>query len=218
MLRKKYADYDLTKRFSPGYGDFPLTAQKDFQNILELRKTTGIGLTESLTLTPSKSVTAVIGLRPKTDDVFYMNEAIKLAEIAAGMGEAPVGAVVVRSGEIVGSGYNRRETDKNALAHAEIAAIADACASIGSWRLLDCTIYVTLEPCPMCAGAIINSRIGRVVFGAYDGKAGSCGSVVNLFGLDYNHKPECEGGVLKERCGEILSGFFKGLRGAGKAF
>ncbi|MCL2054788.1 MAG: nucleoside deaminase [Oscillospiraceae bacterium] len=144
----------------------------------------------------------------------YMSQALKLAEVAASLGEVPVGAVVVRDcdGVIVGSGYNRREIDKDALAHAEITAIRNACETLGSWRLHGCTLYVTLEPCPMCAGAIINARLDKVVFGAYDYKSGSVGSVINLFELSYNHKPLYEGGAMEEQCGGILSRFFKELR------
>ena len=145
---------------------------------------------------------------------FYMNKAIELAKIAAELGEVPVGAVVVKksTGEIVGQGYNRRETDKSPLAHAEISAIAEASKTLGGWRLIDCDIYVTLEPCPMCSGAIINSRIERVIFGAYDAKAGCCGTVVDLFSLPFNHKPETIGGICSEECSQILSDFFKNLR------
>ncbi len=146
------------------------------------------------------------------DDIFYMKEALKLAAEAAEAGEVPVGAVVVCDGEIVGTGRNRREADKNALAHAEIEAINQACNTLGGWRLWKCDLYVTLEPCPMCAGAIINSRIKRVIYGADDAKAGSCASVVNLFGLPYNHKPEIIKGVCEDECSSILKDFFKNLR------
>lgn len=146
------------------------------------------------------------------DDIFYMNEALKLAKLSACEGEVPVGAVVVCDGEIVGRGRNRREKDKNALAHAEIEAINEACKTLGGWRLWKCDLYVTLEPCPMCTGAIINSRIKRLVYGATDKKAGSCGSVVNLFDLPYNHKPEIVKGVLEKECSEILTEFFRNLR------
>lgn len=142
----------------------------------------------------------------------YMREALALAAEAAAEGEVPVGAVVVKDGVIVGRGRNRRETDKNALAHAEIEAIDEACRTLGGWRLFGCDLYVTLEPCPMCAGAIINSRIDRVFFGAADPKAGSCGSLITLFDLPYNHKPQLFGGVLAEECGEVLSNFFARLR------
>ncbi|MBQ5889801.1 MAG: tRNA adenosine(34) deaminase TadA [Clostridia bacterium] len=147
-----------------------------------------------------------------TIDEKFMREAILLAKEAADDDEAPIGAVIVRDGEIVGRGRNRREKDKNALGHAEIEAINDACKTLGGWRLIGCTIYVTLEPCPMCTGAIINSRIERVVFGAYDKKAGSCGSLINLFDLPYNHKPILSGGFMEEECGSLLSEFFKKLR------
>ena len=147
-------------------------------------------------------------------DEIYMRKALELAELAAGQGEVPVGAIVVKrsTGEIVGRGFNRREYGRSPITHAEIVAIETASRKLGGWRLIDCELYVTLEPCPMCAGAIINSRIQRVVFGAADPKAGSCGSVVNLFELPYNHKPQLVGGVLKEECAQILSRFFKQLR------
>lgn len=147
-------------------------------------------------------------------DCYYMKKALELAEIAAETGEVPVGAVVVKksTGEIVGKGYNKRETDKLSTAHAEIIAIENASKYLGGWRLIDCELYVTLEPCPMCAGAIINSRIERVIFGAKDLKAGSCGSVVNLFELPYNHKPELTCSVMAQECSEVLSDFFRGLR------
>lgn len=147
-------------------------------------------------------------------DEEYMREAIKLAEYAASIGEAPIGAIVVKksSGEIIGRGYNRRETDKSPLAHAEIMALDEASKTLGGWRVIDSELFVTLEPCPMCAGAIINSRIDRVVFGAYDAKAGSCGTVTNLFELPYNHKPSLVGGVMQEQCAKLLSDFFRSLR------
>ncbi|MBQ7595384.1 MAG: nucleoside deaminase [Clostridia bacterium] len=141
-----------------------------------------------------------------------MREALKLAQLSFDEGEVPVGAVVTLDGEIVGRGRNRRETAKNALAHAEIEAINNACKALGGWRLWQCEMYVTLEPCPMCAGAIINSRLKKITFGAYDKKAGSCESVINLFDLPYNHKPEIEGGFMENECAEILSRFFKELR------
>ena len=147
-----------------------------------------------------------------TIDEKFMSEAILLAKEAATDDEAPIGAVIVRDGIIVGRGRNRREKDKNALGHAEIEAINDACKTLGGWRLISCTMYVTLEPCPMCTGAIINSRIERVVFGAYDKKAGSCGSLINLFDLPYNHKPLLSGGFMEEECAHLLSDFFKKLR------
>lgn len=146
------------------------------------------------------------------DDIFYMQEALTLAKTASDEGEVPVGAVVVCDGEIVGRGRNRRETGKNALAHAEIEAINEACENLGGWRLWKCDLYVTLEPCPMCTGAIINSRIRKLVYGASDHKAGSCGSVVNLFDLPYNHKPEVISGVCEQECSEILTSFFRNLR------
>lgn len=145
-----------------------------------------------------------------------MKRALELADKAAELGEAPIGCVIVKDGKIVGEGYNRREVDKTALGHAELSAIADACKNLGGWRLFDCDLYVTLEPCPMCAGAIINARIERVIFGAHDPKAGSCGSIVNLFDLPYNHKPEIISGVLEDECSKKLKGFFKALRDSKK--
>ena len=142
----------------------------------------------------------------------FMREALLLADEAAKAGEAPIGCVIVKNGEIVGRGFNRRETDKTALGHAELYAIADACKNLGGWRLFDCDLYVTLEPCPMCAGAIINARIDRVIYAADDPKAGSCGSIINLFELPYNHKPEIISGVLKDEASEKLTSFFKNLR------
>jgi tRNA(adenine34) deaminase len=141
-----------------------------------------------------------------------MEEALALAKQASDEGEVPVGAVVTLDGEIVGRGRNRREKSKNALAHAEIEAIDDACRNLGGWRLWQCEMYVTLEPCPMCAGAIINSRIKKVTYGASDKKAGSCESVINLFELPYNHKPEIESGFKAEESATLLSEFFKRLR------
>ena len=146
------------------------------------------------------------------EDLRFMEEALKLAAEAAEDGEVPVGCVIVRHGEIVGRGRNRRETGKTALGHAELDAIADACAKLGGWRLWDCTLYVTLEPCPMCAGAIINARIPRVVYGASDKKAGSCGSVCNLFSMNYNHHPQVVSGVMEEECAVLLKDFFEKLR------
>lgn len=146
------------------------------------------------------------------NDRIFMRSAIELAKRSADEGEVPVGAVIVRDGKIVATGRNRRENDKNATVHAELQAIDRACSVLGGWRLWECELYVTMEPCPMCAGAIINSRIKRVVFGAYDQKAGSCGSVINLFDLPYNHKPELVGGFMRDECSAILTGFFKDLR------
>lgn len=146
------------------------------------------------------------------NDSFYMKEALELARQAAQEGEVPVGAVVVLGDKIVGRGRNRREKGKNALYHAELEAIDEACKKLSGWRLWQCDMYVTLEPCPMCTGAIINSRIKRLVYGASDYKAGSCGSVVNLFDLPYNHKPEIVSGFMQEECSEVLTEFFKELR------
>ena len=146
------------------------------------------------------------------DDVVFMDEALALARQAAAEGEVPVGCVIVRGDEIVGRGRNRRETGKSALAHAEIEAISQACAHLGGWRLWECTLYVTLEPCPMCAGAIVNARIPRVVYGASDKKCGACGSVCNLFSMEFNHHPQVETGVREEECAALLTEFFQNLR------
>ena len=142
----------------------------------------------------------------------YMLEALALAREAFAAGEVPVGCVIVRGDRVVGWGRNRREEDKTALAHAELEAISQACAALGGWRLWECTLYVTLEPCPMCAGAIVNARIPRVVYGAKDAKAGSCGSVCDLFSMAYNHHPQVEAGVLEEECAKLLTDFFRELR------
>jgi len=141
-----------------------------------------------------------------------MRQALALAQEAADEWETPVGALIVRNGEVIATGRNRRENGKNALYHAEIEAIDTACKKLGGWRLPGCTLYVTLEPCPMCTGAIINARIARVVYGASDTKAGSMGSVIDLTALPYNHKPAIQSGVLQEECAQLLSSFFKTLR------
>ena len=146
------------------------------------------------------------------EDLEFMQAAMRLAEEAAQDGEVPVGCVIVRKGEIVGRGRNRRETAKTALGHAEIEAIADACKKLGGWRLWDCTMYVTLEPCPMCAGAIINARIPKVFIGAKDEKCGACGSVCDLFSMDFNHHPETYFGLLEDDSKKLLTDFFLALR------
>ena len=147
-------------------------------------------------------------------DEAYMQIALELARQAYEINEVPVGAIVVKksTGKIIGKGYNRREIDKNPLAHAEIAAIKQAAETLEGWRLLDCDIYVTLEPCPMCCGAIINSRIERVIFGAFDSKSGSVESIINMFDLPFNHKPKIVSGIMQKECSEILSDFFTELR------
>lgn len=149
-------------------------------------------------------------------DEFWMREAIHLAEKAACCGEIPVGAIVVKDGIVIGKGYNQRENTKNAVEHAEILAIAEACQTIGDWRLTGCTLYVTLEPCPMCAGAVINSRIQRVVFGASDSLAGCCGSVLNLNAYPFNHAFLLTSGVCENECRELLQSFFAKKRKEGK--
>ena len=145
-------------------------------------------------------------------DEAFMREALELAKEAAAEGEVPVGCVIVRNGEIVGRGRNRRETQKTALGHAELEAISDACKNLGGWRLWECTLYVTLEPCPRCAGAIINARIPRVVYGASDKKCGATGSVCDLFSMEFNHHPVVEKGVCEEESSALLTEFFKDLR------
>ena len=144
----------------------------------------------------------------------YMKRALELAREAFNEGEVPVGAVVVKktTGEIVGEGRNRRETAKNALAHAEIEAIDQACKNLGGWRLPECALYVTLEPCPMCCGAIIKKKKEKMYFGAYDFKSGSAESVQRMFELPYNYRPEVIGGMMEEECSAILTEFFKELR------
>ncbi len=142
----------------------------------------------------------------------YMRMALELAAQAEGDGDVPVGCVIVKDGQVIGRGRNRREERGDATAHAEVEAIRDACARTGSWRLTDCTLYVTLEPCPMCAGAIINSRIHTLRYGTRDDKAGCCGSVLNLFEERFNHHPRIYQGPLKEECEGQLQDFFRGLR------
>lgn len=146
------------------------------------------------------------------DKTEYMRLALDLAKQSAAEGEVPVGAVIVRDGEVVAIGRNRREAAKDALSHAEIEAIRTACAALGGWRLWECEMYVTLEPCPMCAGAILNARIRKVTFGAYDPKNGALKSVMQMFEYPFTHKPQYEGGVLGTECAEVLSDFFKKLR------
>lgn len=142
-----------------------------------------------------------------------MREAIKQAKKAASIGETPIGAVIVRNGKIIARGYNKRETKRNALLHAEVIAINKACKKLGGWRLPKCDMYVTLEPCPMCAGAIVNARIENLYFGAYDAKSGCAGSKTNLFeaGL-FNHDVNVTGGVMERECSSLLTEFFRELR------
>ncbi len=142
----------------------------------------------------------------------YMDRALALAHEAALEGEVPVGCVIVRGNEIVGEGRNRRETGRTALGHAELDAIRQACENLGGWRLWDCTLYVTLEPCPMCAGAIINARIPTVVFGASDQKCGACGSVCDLFSMNFNHHPQVIKGIRETEASALLTEFFQQLR------
>lgn len=142
----------------------------------------------------------------------FMKLALEQAKLSAEEGEVPVGAVIVRNGEVVSVGRNRREREKNALCHAEIEAINNACKSLGGWRLWECEMFVTLEPCPMCAGAIINSRIKKVTYGAKDTKNGAVESVVQLFSSGFTHKPDFENGICEKECAAVLSDFFKNLR------
>ncbi len=145
-------------------------------------------------------------------DKKYMELALQEAKKAADMGEVPVGAVIVRRGEVIAQAHNLRESTRDATAHAELIAISQACKRLNGWHLTDCTLYVTLEPCPMCTGAVINSCIDRVVFGAYDHRDGSMGSVANLPALPYSRRPECMGGIMEDECKKILSDFFRQLR------
>ncbi len=145
-------------------------------------------------------------------DLDFMEEALKLAREAFDDGEVPVGCVITKGDEIVGRGRNRREKGRSALAHAEIEAISQACETLGGWRLWQCTLYVTLEPCPMCAGAIVNARIPRVVYGASDDKCGAVRSVCSLFDMRFNHHPQVECGIREEECAQLLKEFFQKLR------
>ena len=142
----------------------------------------------------------------------YMRRALELAQQAREQGDVPVGCVIVRDGEIIGEGRNRREEHGDATAHAEMEAIREACKRTGSWRLHGCTMYVTLEPCPMCAGGIINARVDEVRYGAREDKMGCCGSVLNLFEERFNHHPRIYGGLLAEECQSVLANFFQKLR------
>lgn len=147
------------------------------------------------------------------DDQYYMREALKEAEKAGEINEVPIGAVIVLQDKIIARGHNLRETEQNAISHAELLAIDRACRSQGTWRLEEATLYVTLEPCPMCAGAIIQSRVKRVVFGASDPKGGCVGTFMNLLQDErFNHQAEVTSGVLDAECGRILTEFFKGVR------
>lgn len=147
------------------------------------------------------------------DDIYYMKEAIKQAKKAEQIDDVPVGAVIALDGKIIARGYNKRTRNEQTADHAEMIAIRKACKKVGSWRLEDCTMYVTLEPCPMCAGAIFQSRMKRVVYGARDLKAGALGSKMDLFSIEgLNHYPEIEGGILEEECSQLLKQFFKKLR------
>ena len=146
------------------------------------------------------------------EDLEFMDQALELARQAAAEGEVPVGCVIVRRGEVVGRGRNRREGDRTALGHAELEAINDACRNLGGWRLWECTLYVTLEPCPMCAGAILNARIPRVVYGAADSKCGAVDYVFSLFSMNFNHHPEVVRGVREEEAAALLKAFFQELR------
>lgn len=147
----------------------------------------------------------------------FMEQALTLAREAMAHGEVPVGAVVVKDGQVIATGRNRREEARNALCHAEIEAIHRACETLGGWRLWQCELYVTLEPCPMCAGAIVNARIPQVFFGAWDYKNGAGGSAVDLFQLPHNYRPQVTGGVLEQECAALLSSFFRNLRRAAPA-
>lgn len=148
----------------------------------------------------------------QTIDEFFMSQALEEARLAAQLGEVPVGAVLVRNNRTLATGHNLRETDQHALAHAEIMAIDGGCRALGGWRLQDCDLYVTLEPCPMCTGAIINARVRRVIYGAKDPKAGCMGSLCDLTAMPFNHRPQLTRGVLEEECTQLLQDFFQQLR------
>ena len=154
----------------------------------------------------------------KQDDTVFMKEALRQARLAYEKNEVPVGAIIVKDGVIISKGYNLRETNGSAISHAEICAIENACKALGTWRLDECILYVTLEPCPMCSGAIINSRIKRVVYGAKDNLAGCCGSVLNVNNYPFNHSFEIIGGILDTECSTLLSDFFKEKRNVKKSF
>ncbi len=160
----------------------------------------------------SAEKTDIIAERKKTDEK-YMKEAIRQAKKAYKLDETPIGCVIVHDGKIIGRGYNRRNTDKSPLAHAEITAIRKASRKLGDWRLEECTLYVTLEPCQMCAGAIVQSRVTRVVVGCMNPKAGCAGSILNLLDMkEFNHRAELETGILEEECSALMTGFFRELR------
>ncbi len=176
-------------------------------------KASGIQLQEAFALTIFfvYAIIFITNLKERKMDIKFMRAALREAQKAEKIDEAPVGAVVVLDGKIIARGYNKRETKQNALMHAEIIAIEKACKKLGSWRLDGCCMYVTLEPCPMCAGAIIQSRIEKVYFGAYDKKAGCFGSVCDISKM-LPHKVEFDGGILQEDCENIIKNFFKKLR------
>ena len=148
----------------------------------------------------------------RPEDEAYMKLALEQAALAARLGEVPVGAVIVKGGQVIAAAHNLREQNRMATAHAELLAIEEACRQLNSWRLTDCTLYVTLEPCPMCAGAIVNSRLTRVVYGAADPQAGCCGSVANFFHMPFNHAPVLTAGVLEQDCAALLKAFFEERR------
>lgn len=152
-------------------------------------------------------------MKSHANDEIYMRRAIEEAKFAAVEGEVPVGAVIVRDGEIIASARNNREATGDATGHAELLAIREACRVLGGWHLDSCELYVTLEPCPMCMGAIINSRIKKITFGAKDAKAGACGSVLDMRSYPLNHKPEVKSGMMKDECALVLKDFFEKKRG-----
>lgn len=167
---------------------------------------------EEKRLQQEKEAAKAARLQKKADEK-YMGQALKQAEKAGLLDEVPIGCVIVHEGKVIARGYNRRNTDKSTLAHAEVAAIRKASRKLSDWRLEDCTLYVTLEPCQMCAGAIVQARVGRVVIGAMNPKAGCAGSILNLLEMkEFNHRVNVTRGVLEEQCSQILKDFFAGLR------
>jgi tRNA(adenine34) deaminase len=177
-----------------------------------MKKDNETGRAASDFVSPGAVSVAPVELSGAEADIYFMGEALKQARLAADADEVPVGAVIVRDGRIIAAACNSREADRDATCHAECSAIRAACKALGGWRLVGCTMYVTLEPCPMCAGAAVNARLPRIVIGARDPKAGAFGSVTDLNALPLNHKPELTFGVMEDRCADMLRSFFRKKR------